>query len=600
MVKSLLYIYRIFPSKDHLKFSVLFLMMLLASFLEVLGIGIIPIFIVAVAEPNQVLQYPVIGEWLVTAGITSSESLVVYGALLLIAIYILKNSYIAFFYYIKKRFVANRGVILQDRLFKAYMTAPYTFYISRNSAELLRNVTTEVKRIIEKTLLPFLELILNVVMFVFILTTLIVLEPLISLVTIILLGGGGYLFLRYTQKKTTDFGRIDKDQRKLMNKAVLQGLGGFKDARVLGRESIFLDQYRRSAIRSKVANVYLYVVKKLPKPIIETLAVISILLIALILVWEGRSITAIIPVLALFGAAAVRLMPVFNQVITQISDIRYNAHSVYAVYEDLKLLDSLEADVQLAKIKEVDKLLLENRIQVSKVFYRYPNSEEFAVNGVSLDIRKGDAVAFVGTSGAGKTTLADIILGLLVPESGSIKIDDVNILDNLPGWRQNIGYIPQYIYLLDDTIRRNVAFGIPDSEIDEEKLRNAIKAAQLEELIARMPKKDYTVIGERGIRISGGQRQRIGIARALYDDPQVLIMDEATSALDNVTEKFVIQAIEQLRGDRTIIMIAHRLTTVRGCDLIHVMKDGRIVESGTYDQLLTESEEFRKMSLVDG
>lgn len=574
--------------------------MLIAAALEVLGIGMIPVFVVAVSNPENLMTYPVLGDLLQYVNITTAEELVIYGALLLIGVYVLKNSFLGWFIYIKKRFVANRGVMLENRLFKAYMTSPYTFYISRNSAELLRNVTSETRRVVDGVMIPFLELALNITMFVFILGALLVLEPIITVVTILFLGGGGGIFLRYTRKKNREFGQQDREARKMRNKSVLQGLGGLKVTRVLNRENLFMREYAYWAEKSKIANIYKYVVQQLPKHIIETLAVIGILLIALILIWEGRVISAIIPVLSLFGAATVRLMPAFNQVIGQTANIQYNTPSVDVIYEDLICLEGQYQEFQKDVLMEEHEILpLQQKIQIRDLSYRYPEQEDFAVKNVSLTIPRGAAIAFVGESGAGKTTMADIILGLLTPMHGSIEVDGVDISTNIRGWQQNIGYIPQQIYLLDDTIRRNIAFGIPDDKIDESKIEEVVEAVQLHELVSRLPDRLNTVVGERGVLLSGGQQQRIGIARALYDNPQVLIMDEATSALDNITEKFVIEAIENLRGDRTIIMIAHRLTTVQNCDKIYLMSMGQIEEAGSYEDLLKNSEEFRKMNLIE-
>ncbi|MEX0681610.1 MAG: ABC transporter ATP-binding protein [Balneolales bacterium] len=574
-------------------------MMLLASVFEVLGIGMIPAFVITVAEPDAIFQMPVVGEWLTWMGIATARQLVVYGALLLILTYLIKNGYLTFFHYIKQRFVSNRGVYLQDRMFRAYMTSPYTFYLSRNSAELLRNVNGEVGNIISGTLMPFMEITLQTTMFVFIMGTLLFWEPLITIVTMVLLGGGGYFFLRFTQKKTRDYGKAAREARKGMNKSVLQGLGGFKDARVLHREKMFLKEYTRDAEINKQASIYQSVVKKMPRPIIETLMVIGILAITMMMVLEGREFSTIIPLLTLFGAAAVKLMPVLNNAIGQVTSIRYNAYSVYAIYDDLRLLEGEYSQFRKEILDTTEKLPLEKQIELKSVCYNYPESDEYAVCEISLTIPKGNAVAFVGPSGAGKTTLVDIILGLLEPQRGTIEVDGVDIYENIRSWMKNIGYIPQSIYLLDDTIRRNIAFGIPEKDVDEKKLWNAIQASQLDEMIDRLPEKEETVVGERGVRLSGGQQQRIGIARALYDNPQVLIMDEATSALDNITEKYVIEAIEKLRGDRTIIMIAHRLTTVRKCDTIYMMDESRIVGKGTYDELLEHNADFRRMSLID-
>lgn len=599
MLESLKKIYSLFPSSDHYKLLLLFVMMLLASLLEVVGIGMIPVFVTTVASPDKVLQYPILGDFLQSVGIISTDSLVIYGALLLIFVYLIKNTYLSFFLYAKKKFIENRGVYLEDRIFRAYMTAPYSFYINRNSAELLRNVTTEVNKIITGTLMPFVEVTLNITMSIFIIGTLLIFEPLITIVSIVVLGGGGYFFLYNTKKKTDEYGMDNREARKEKNKAVLQGLNGFKDARVLNREESFMDYYRFNAERSKRANVYEYVIGKLPKPIIETLAVVGILSIALLMMVQGREVSSIIPVLSLFGAATVKLMPVLSQIINQSTKIRYNAFSVYAIYDDLKILENDYQNFRQKVLNSHDKIAFNNEIAIKSVTYHYPNAEDFAVKDVSINIPEGKAVAFVGPSGAGKTTMADIILGLLEPQAGTIEADGFDIFDNIRGWQKNIGYIPQSIYLLDDTIKRNIAFGIADDEIDENNLQDSIEAAQLEEMINRLPEGVETVVGERGVRLSGGQQQRIGIARALYNNPQVLVMDEATSSLDNLTEKYVIEAIERLRGDRTIIMIAHRLTTVKSCDVIYMMKEGKVVSEGTYNELMKHSADFRKMSLVE-
>ncbi len=599
MIDSLKKIYSFFTAKDHFKLLILFGMMLVASLFEVLGIGMIPAFVITMAEPDKVLSLQYVGPVLENLGITTSESLVFSGAIVLIVVYLVKNSYLVYFKYIKQKFVIRRKIYLQNRLFKAYMTAPYTFYLDKNSAELLRNVNGEVGKIISGAVLPILEIFLNLTMFVFIIAGLIFLEPLITFITILLMGVCGYIFLRFTQKKTLESGKISRLARGDMNRMVLQGLGSFKDSRVLNRERLFLKQYDSFAKDNEKASIYQSVVKSLPKPIIETLMVVGILAVTLIMVSEGRGFSEIITILTLFGVAAVKLMPIFNSLINQVTTIRYSVPSVEGVFEDLQLLEDEYKEFRKKILRPAERLNLENKIVLDSVSFKYPESEEYAVRDISLTIPKGDAIAFVGESGAGKTTLVDVILGLLTPQSGSILVDGVNIEENPRGWMKNIGYIQQSNYLMDERIFRNIAFGIPDDEVDKDKLYQAIWAAQLSELIERLPLGLRTRVGEKGVRLSGGQQQRIAIARALYNNPQVLIMDEATSALDNITEKYVIDAIERLRGDRTIIMIAHRLTTVQNCDVIYMMDKGKIIAKGTYDELLENSSEFRKMSLVE-
>lgn len=599
MFDSIKKVYKLLPRSDKYKFLFLFLMMIIASFIELLGIGIIPAFIIAIADSDIVFNTPVVGDMLKAAGIQTPKALITFSAILLMFIYVAKNVFLILYNYLKVKFVKKRLVILQNRLFKAYLTAPYTFYLNQNSSVLLRNVTSEVNKVITGTLLPLLEITLHVMMGVFIIGSLLYLEPLITVVTMIVMAGGGGLFLKITRDKITDAGRQDRRARASMNKVVLQGLGAFKDTRVLKREKMFLDQYDKYAFQSIRANIYKSLVGSFPKAIIELLLVLGILSITLIMVWEGRDFAIIIPILALFGVAGVKLMPIFANIIKVSNDLRYNAASVQVVYKDLKFLEKRFSGFKKELLDDAQRLELKNVIELKNVSFNYPENDEKVVRNVSLTIPKGSAVAFVGPSGAGKTTIVDIILGLLEPESGTVKVDGVDIRDNIHGWMSNIGYIPQSIYLLDDRIFRNIAFGIPDDEIDEHKLNSALDAAQLKELVEKIPMGLKTRIGERGVRLSGGQQQRIGIARALYNNPQVLIMDEATSALDNITEKVVIESIDRLRGDRTIIMIAHRLTTVKNCDMIYMMQDGSVINQGTYDELITNSKEFRKMSLIE-
>lgn len=599
MIDSLKKIYTLFSRKDRIKFVIIFIMMLVASLFEVLGISMIPAFVLTMAEPEKVLGMPYIGPVLDYLNITTPKSLIFGGAFALLIIYLLKNVYLTYFSYLKNKFIYRRKIYLQNRIFKAYMTAPYTFYLSKNSAELLRNVRSEVSSLVSGAIFPVFDITLNVIMFFLIISGLLFLEPLITVITILLMGVCGYTFLRITQKKTLESGKTRRFARGDMNRMVLQGLGGFKDSRVLNREKLFLQQYDKFAHNNMKASIYQSIVKSLPKPIIETLLVVGILTITLIMVSEGRVFSEIITILTLFGVAAVKLMPIFNSLIQQVTTIRFSAYSVYAIFDDLELLEEEYKDFRDKILSESERLELQDKIVLDNVSYRYPNAEEYAVKDISLTIPKGHAIAFVGESGAGKTTLVDVILGLLSPETGAIYVDGNDIANNPRGWMKNIGYIQQSNYLMDEKIFRNIAFGIPDKDIDYDKLDRAIEAAQLRDLIDKLPRGIKTRVGERGVRLSGGQQQRISIARALYNNPQVLVMDEATSALDNITEKYVIEAIERLRGDRTIIMIAHRLTTVRNCDVIYMLDEGEIIAQGTYDELLETSTEFRKMSLVE-
>ena len=596
MIDSCKKILYLLPSGDKYKLLALFVLMLLAAALEVAGIGMVPAFVTIVADPDRVMQYEP-AEWLFTIlGIATTRDLLIWGGGALIAIFLIKNLYLIAYYYIEALFVYNRNYIISREMMSTYMQAPYTFHLQRNTAELLRNTAPEVRIVVKEVLKPFLLMAKEVVIVVTIIVFLVIMEPLISLVVFGILGSAVGGFLMLTQKKMKRYGKEEQSMRWEVIKSVNQGLGGIKDARVLNREAEFIEVFRKATHRSSRLLAMAEFMSKIPKPVVETVAVSGVMLIAVTMVIQGRPISAIIPIMTLFAVATARMMPAIQKITSIMTRLRYNIVAVDPLYEDMLELAEYRKGF-LADRKKNNRITLTDSIEARDVHYHYPESEEQALDGVSFNIPKGKAVAFIGSSGAGKTTVVDLLLGLLEPQKGQILVDGIDIRQNLSAWQRSIGYIPQFIYLADDTLRKNIAFGIPEDKIDDEKVWKAVRMAQLEELVLRLPDGLDTVIGEHGTRLSGGQRQRIGIARALYHDPQVLVMDEATSALDNVTEKQIIDAIENLKGERTIIMIAHRLTTVMNCDRLYLMDSGKITKAGTYQELIESSQQFREMAM---
>jgi len=594
-IKKLLYL---LPDGDSYKITVLFIMMMIAAGLEVIGIGMIPAFVSIVAAPEQVLEYEPIQGILSVLEITDSQDLLIWGSVALLGIFILKSLYIIFFNYIESNFIYNRRYLISHRLMSSYMQAPYTFHLKRNTAELLRNITQEVNIVVNIVFTNILKMAREGIMVISILTFLLVMEPFITLLVIALSIFGSGTFLYLTQKRVKKSGSEEQEHRRNMIKAVNQGLGGIKDARVLNRENEFIEKFRLEAYKSSRLMAYLRYIKQIPKPVVETTAVLGMMLIAALMLWQGRTMGAIIPILTLFAMATVRLMPAVQSLSSLYTNLRYNLVAIDPVYEDFRILENSRTKF-LDDRKKKESLSLRDGINAKNVSYSYPESEEYALKNISFEIPKGQAIAFVGESGAGKTTIVDLILGLLDPKEGTISVDGKDIHSHLSAWQQNIGYIPQSIYMADETLRNNIAFGIPEEEIDDEKVWQAAELAQLAATIKSLPNSLDTMIGEHGTRLSGGQRQRVGIARALYHDPGVLVMDEATSALDNVTEKEITRSIEALKGERTVIIIAHRLTTVENCDSLYLMKDGKIVDDGDYKELIRKNEEFRKMALVN-
>ena len=357
-------------------------------------------------------------------------------------------------------------------------------------------------------------------------------------------------------------------------KIINQVFNAIKETKILSKELFFTDQFTNEKKGAERATFFSQVIKKIPRPIMETLAIITILLITVIFIIDDRSVNDILPTLSLMGVAVIRLIPSFNSITTTAASLKQTGVSFNILADQL---NKFEKNKNKKNSKEIMSEFKNEEIKLINVNYKYPNSENLVLKNINLNIKSKSSIAFVGTTGSGKTTLVDLISGLLKPTSGEIVSNNINISDNPTAWQNKIGYIPQDIYLIDDTIKRNIAFGIDDNNINEEAIIRATKLAQINKFILDLPLGINTVIGNRGIRLSGGQRQRIGIARALYRDPSILILDEATSSLDNDTEKKFIKDIESLHGKYTIIIISHRLLITKNCDQVFSLSKGEII-----------------------
>ena len=575
--------------------GILFVLTWIGALLDVVGVGAIPAFVGVISMPDKLLEYEPVRYVYDLLGMTSAADMVMWAALGLIVVFIVKNGYLVFLTYIGARYKSGRRVSISNRLFRAYLRSPYTFHLQRNTATLLRNTNGESGSVISGVLSPIMAIAQEVLTLTFVFVLLIVWEPIVTLVVFGAMGAITVAFYRATRSKMSEYAEEAKHHRKLSVQAVNQGLGGFKDARILGREKFFLQSYKESTWFQAEADRYKSVIAALPRMFLETISVTGILGVSALFVAQDRPVEEIVPTLALLGVAVIRLMPSFQKISANINSLQWGQKSLDAVYDDLAELDAQEAEFRARQEKD-GSVAFEREIQFDRVSYQYPEQEDYALQDVSLAIPKGTSVGFVGPSGAGKTTIVDVLLGLLDPSGGRVLIDGKDIQGRMVAWQRRIGYIPQSIYLTDDTVRGNVAFGMDEDEIDDEKVWAALEAAQLREMVESLPEGLDAVVGERGVRISGGQRQRIGIARALYHNPEVLVMDEATSALDNQTERQFVEALEQLQGSHTLVVIAHRLSTVRNCDTLFMLDEGRLVAEGGYNELMATSDVFRRMA----
>jgi len=575
--------------------------------LEMIGIGAVPAFISTLASPDKVRNFPGVEPVLDTLGITTNKELVIWGAIGFILIFTIRVGYLILLRYVRIRLTERHRVRLGRLLFTRYMKAPYEFHLGRNTAELLRNVESETKNIISGVINPVLKLILNGLMTISIAGLLIATTPWAAMAAIGGVGGGAWFFLRMVQEKMGKYGKEARTERKKAIQAVNQGLAAFRVARVLGVEGSLIDDFHKSIARYAKLQRYKGVISSLGNPLLEYIAVAGLMLLVLAMVAVGTDLTAMVPLLGLFGAAIVRLRGTIGAITGMLNTLQFNMASVDAVVGDLRALDGLgheavalpEATQNGATSRSGTNLSFKQELRFEDVTYAYPNTDEPALQSIDLSIEPGQSVGLVGATGSGKTTLVNVLLGLLEPRDGRVLADGVNVRSNLRAWRDYLGYIPQSIFLLDDTIRRNVAFGVPEEEIDDDKVWEALYAAQVGTFVMNeLGDGIDAMVGENGVRLSGGQRQRVGLARAIYHNPDVLVMDEATSDLDNETEHRVMEALDDLKANRTFITIAHRLSTVQGCDRLFFMKKGRVAARGTYKELCATREDFREMAQV--
>lgn len=583
----------LFDRSDATPAAGLLLMMVGNAFLEALGIGLVVPVLAAVSKPKLLSDFALY-QWLTERfGTPSTSDLLIASSLVLLSAYAIKNTYFIIHKYALFKFIFSRQVKTSRRLMRSYMFKPYTFHLQKNSSELLRTVNDEVRLVFQNGMLAVANILVEGIIILAVLSMLLYAEPLGALATFAFFGTISFVFLGFIRQRARALGAMQQRHGREMVKWVQQGLGGIKESKVLNRELFFIDAYTESSHGFAEAVRKLKVIRSIPRPLIETLGVGGMMMLTALMLYQGRSVGDILPILGLFAMSAVRLLPSVNRIVTSVTIIRGNLPMLDSVLEGLEAIEADEAEEQRRAIEDDSPLAFTDRLAIEDLTFRYAPDAEQVIAGMSFELERGEMIGFVGASGAGKSTLVNLLLGLLEPEGGALLVDGKRVDPTSASWQKMFGYIAQNTYLCDDTIRRNVAFGLEDNEIDDEAIWAALKLARLDDFIRTLPGQLDAMVGEKGTRLSGGQLQRIGIARALYHDPNVIIMDEATSNLDNITERQISDAIEALGGAKTIIIIAHRLTTIRNCDRIFFLREGQIEAEGDFEALLDRSEGFR-------
>jgi ABC-type multidrug transport system fused ATPase/permease subunit len=568
--------------------------LLVMGFIELIGVGSIGPFVSIVSNTAIIHTNPYLQKAFDFFHFSSDVNFIISFGIAVAITLAVSNICLAFINYLLYSYTGKRNYSISMRLFEKYLRQPYIFFLNTNTATLANNILNEVNSLVNGVLLNFLNLISSGIIAASVIVLLFIVQPFLAL-AISVVFSLLYILIFYTVRKFLDKkGRERYTLNMLKHKYVNETFGGVKDVKILGKERVFLNLFKEPTRKTARNNAISETVGDVPKFLLETIAFTGMIGIIIILMRSGAKIDEFLPSLTIYAFGAYRLMPGLQKMYRCFTNLRYYRAVIdkfHSVLVDLPQGNELPAD-------SIPRLPFKKSIRLENVSFSYPDSDKEIIKEQNLVIEANTSVAFVGATGCGKTTLVDIILGLLEAQSGKIFIDGVEITnENRKMWQKNLGYVPQSIYLTDDTIRNNIAFGVDPQKIDDKAVRNAAKIASIHDFVANeLPLGYGTIIGERGVRLSGGQRQRIGVARAVYHNPSVLILDEATSALDGLTETAIMDAIKTIGRKKTIIMIAHRITTVKGCDVIYVMDKGAIVDRGSYEELYEKNETFRKMA----
>ncbi|PSQ95847.1 MAG: ABC transporter ATP-binding protein [Bacteroidetes bacterium SW_9_63_38] len=593
-------LYALLTRRERRNLAIVFVAVLIMAGLQVASVASIMPFLQVASNPSIIQENAYLSWSYETFGFADTRSFLIALGMVAFVILVLSNAFIILTRWVMERYAWGRNHSLSRRLLRSYLYRPYEYFLTQNSAELGKTILEEVKEVTSNMLKPALRGIAKAVVAFFMISFLVYFDPIVALMVATVLGVAYAIVYAVVRDQLDRKGEIRVSSNSQRYQYVGEAFGGIKEVKVLGKEEAFLDQYDDPSKQYAKSQSLYRVLRKAPRYIIEAVAFGGIILIAVYLIAVQESIQKVLPILGLYAFAGYRLLPALQEAFHGLASARFNVAALDRLHQDLKdQFDAENRDADWHRADDRSPLPLKEALVLQNVSYTYPEAEQPAIRDLSLKIPAQTTTGFVGQTGSGKTTAVDLILGLLRPQSGTVSVDGVPLReDNIRRWQRSIGYVPQDIYLSDDSVARNIAFGVPPGEIDMAAVREAARRAHIRSFIENeLPEKWDTVVGERGVRLSGGQRQRIGIARALFHGPSVLVFDEATSALDQSTEADVMEAIYDLEEDHTILVIAHRLSTVKRADKIFMLERGEKVGEGSYDNLMEEHSKFRSMAL---
>ncbi len=573
----------LFDKKQKRQLVGLAVLILIGGMLETLGVSLLLPVVEVLMNPEDILDNQFVAIVVDTLNIQSSTQLIIIMLGTLIVLYIVKNAYLLFQTYVQNTFVTRNRNRMISRVMREFLNRPYEVYLGADIPTVFRLTDSDIPNAFQ-LILVLIQMVTEIVVVVSLCVVVVIISPAMSLFIVTIFLGMTLIITKILKPRLNNIGHKNQAIQSRIAKWRIQSIYGLKDVKVLHREEFFVRNYYESgAIGANVARNYA-VLNNLPRLLIETVFMVSVLLFIMLYMLRGGDIKVLVPQLSAMAVAGIRVMPGTNRINTYLSEIAYSQPCLDYLYENLN--ESMKMDVNgsvtgLTKedMQELPRVELQDRIVLDHITYAYPNTDKNIFTDAHMEVKKGQSVGIMGPSGAGKSTIVDILLGLLHVQSGTITCDGVNIFDNYAAWLAKIGYIPQSIYLIDESIRDNIAFGIDADKIDDKRIWEVLEEAQLKEFVEQLPEGLDTTIGDRGVRISGGQRQRLGIARALYHNPEILVFDEATSALDTDTEKAVMDAINSFHGRKTMVIIAHRLNTIAKCDVIYKVEDEKITET---------------------